>query len=336
MLKRFLLSVLALLLTATFSFADEKQINGAGASFPYPVYGAWSHSYNKATGVQLNYQSIGSGGGIKQIQAKTVDFGASDNPLKPEELEKNGLLQFPAIMGGVVPIVNIKGVSNGQLSLTPKVLADIFLAKITKWNDPAIKSINKDVNLPDAKIEIVHRADGSGTTAIFTSYLSIVSPEWEKAVGKGTSVKWPAGIGGKGNEGVANYVKKIDNSIGYVEFAYAEQNKLTYTKLQNKEGNFVEPSFDNFKEAAAYAKWDKSKGYYLWLVDSPGKKSWPIAGASFILLRKDNPEANKKVVKFFDWSFKNGDEAAIKLIYIPLPENLKESIRGYWKDNGAY
>ena len=322
------------LFLATFSFA--KTINGAGASFPYPVYSSWAKMYYKATGVKINYQSIGSGGGIKQITARNVDFGGTDKPLKPEKLEQSKLFQFPAVMGGVVTVINIKGVKTNQLKLTPAILADIFMGKIKKWNDARIASINKGLNLPNANITVVHRSDGSGTTAIFTTYLSRVSPIWKEKIGAGKSIKWPTGKGGKKNDGVASYVKRIKNSIGYVEFAYAKRNRMPVALLQNKEGNFVSPSFKSFKAAAAYGKWDKSKGYYLWLVNSPGKDSWPIVGATFILLPKEKPEMNKKVVKFFDWVFKNGDKKAEKLIYIPLPESLKNNIRGYWSENGIY
>lgn len=314
----------------------KETINGAGASFPYPVYAAWAYLFQKDVGTRVNYQSIGSGGGVRQISSRTVEFGASDAPLKPAKQADKKLYQFPAIIGGVVPVVNIRGLKSGQLKLTADQMAKIFMGKIKKWNDPAIKQNNPGVKLPNSRITVVHRSDGSGTTAIFTTYLAAVSPEWKTQVGKGKSVKWPTGIGGKGNEGVANYVKRVKNSIGYVEFAYAKNNKLPYAKLQNKDGNFVSPSFDAFAEAAAYAKWDQSKGYYLWLVDAPGKGSWPIAGASFILLAKEKTATNKKVLKFFDWAFKNGDETAKKLIYVPLPESLKENIRDYWRSNGLY
>ncbi len=336
MVKKFLFGVLLLMFLATFSFAGNKIINGAGATFPYPVYSAWAYNYHKVTGVKLNYQSIGSGGGIRQIKSRTVDFGASDAPLTPEKQKEYRLLQFPAVIGGVVPIVNIKGIKNGDLKLSGNVLAEIFIGNIKKWNNAAIKELNPYLDLPDANITVVHRSDGSGTTAIFTSYLNSVSAEWSEKIGKGKSVNWAVGIGGKGNEGVANYVKRIKNSIGYVEFAYAEKNRLTYVKLKNKSGSFVVPSFASFKSAAAFAKWDKKKGYYLWLVNAPGKNSWPIAGATFILLPMEKIQSNKKVVKFYDWAFKNGDKTAERLIYVPLPKSLKDNIRSYWKDNGIY
>jgi phosphate transport system substrate-binding protein len=309
-------------------------LNGAGATFPYPVYSAWAHEYNKITGLRLNYQSIGSGGGIKQITERTVDFGASDKPLKPEELAKANLLQFPAVIGGVVPVVNIQGIKAGELRLDPETVCKIYMGEITKWNDPKIKGLNPKVNLPQSEITVVHRSDGSGTTAIFTDYLSDVCPAWKEKVGAGTSVSWPAGIGGKGNEGVANYVQQTANSIGYVEFAYAKQNNLTFTLLKNHAGTFVAPSFETFEDAAATASFDPKKDFYLWLNDAPGKKAWPIAGATFILLAKEKKDSNMKVVKFYDWAFKNGDAKAKELIYVPLPKSLKSKIEGYWKSNG--
>ncbi|RMD91322.1 MAG: phosphate ABC transporter substrate-binding protein PstS [Calditrichaeota bacterium] len=318
------------------SLFGQGTINGAGATFPYPVYAAWAYEYQKATKIKLNYQSIGSGGGVRQISQRTVDFGASDAPLTPERLAKEELLQFPAIIGGVVPIVNIPGIKSGQLKLTQEALGKIFAGEIEYWDDPAIKSVNQDLNLPHKKITSVHRSDGSGTTAIFTKYLAVVYPEFEKKVGVGKSVKWVGGIGAKGNEGVANYVKRVKYSIGYVEFAYAKQNKLPYALLRNKEGNFVAPDFSTFKAAAANAEWNLDEHFYLWLVDEPGKDSWPITGASFILLAKEKPESNKRVVKFYDWCFKNGDKTAERLTYVPLPEKLKNLIREYWKKYGIY
>ncbi len=326
---------IALAFVVSSAYAGET-INGAGATFPYPVYSAWAFQYYKDTGIKLNYQSIGSGGGVRQITNRTVEFGASDAPVTPADLTKKKFLQFPAIIGGVVPVVNVKGVKPGILKLTPDLLARIFLGELKKWNDPEIRAVNPGVPLPGSPISVVHRADGSGTTAIFTTYLSSVSPQWKEKVGKGKSVNWPKGIGGKGNEGVANYVLRVNNSIGYVEFAYAKQNRMSYVKLGNQSGNFISPSFDAFKAAAASAKWDPIKGYYLWLVNAPGEKSWPIAGASFILLAKEKESANKNVVKFFDWAFEKGDETAVKLIYVPLPKSLKENIRGYWRNNGIY
>jgi phosphate transport system substrate-binding protein len=329
--------IAALLSLATLSSAAiyaADMLNGAGATFPYPVYSAWAHEYNKITGMRLNYQSIGSGGGIKQITERTVDFGASDKPLKPEELAKANLLQFPAVIGGIVLVVNIPGIKTGELRLDSEAVCKIYLGEIKNWDDPKIKGMNPGVTLPQHGITVVHRSDGSGTTAIFSDYLSDVCPAWKEKVGTGTSVSWPAGIGGKGNEGVANYVGQQANSIGYVEFAYAKQNNLTYTLLKNHAGTFVAPSFESFEDAAATASFDPKKDFYLWLNDAPGKKSWPIAGATFILLAKEKKDSNMKVVKFYDWAFKNGDNKAKELIYVPLPKSLKTKITGYWKANG--
>ena len=328
-----LLFVFTLLAISTVCYAGST-LNGAGASFPYPVYSSWAFQYQKATGTKINYQSIGSGGGVRQISNRTVDFGASDAPIKPEKLKEKELLQFPAIIGGVVPIINIKGVDSAQLKLTAKVMARIFLGKIIKWSDPEIVELNPGMKLPDTDITVIHRSDGSGTTAIFTSYLSEINKDWEKTVGMGKSVSWPVGIGGKGNEGVTNYVKRVKNSIGYVEFAYAKRNKLADVVLQNREGKYVSASFDSFKAAAAFAEWEQDKGYYLWLINAPGKTSWPIAGASFILLAKEKTDSNRQTIKFYDWAFSNGDEMAIKLAYVPLPQSLKADIRSYWKTNG--
>jgi len=314
----------------------EEMLNGAGATFPYPVYSSWAFDYSKVSGTKLNYQSIGSGGGIRQITERTVDFGASDAPLTPEELNKDKLLQFPAVIGGVVPVVNIPGVKAGELRFDSAAVCKIYLGDIKYWDDKQIKSLNPRVNLPHEEITVVHRSDGSGTTAIFTSYLSGVCPEWKDKVGAGTSVKWPVGIGGKGNEGVANYAKRTPHSIGYVEFAYAEQNKLPYVLLKNHAGNFVEPRFTSFNDAAATANFDAKNHFDLWLIDAPGKDAWPIAGATFILLAKEKKDSNMKVVKFYDWAFKNGDSKAKELIYVPLPMSLKEKIRAYWKANGIY
>ena len=324
--------ILAVMLSFTHVEAAET-LNGAGATFPYPVYSAWAYDYSKVTGMQLNYQSIGSGGGIRQITERTVDFGASDAPLASEQLTKDKLLQFPAVIGGVVPVVNIPGVKAGELKLDSDAVCKIYLGEIKKWSDPKIKSLNPKVKLPDDEITVVHRSDGSGTTAIFTNYLSGVCPEWKSKVGDGTSVKWPVGIGGKGNEGVASYTKRQASSIGYVEFAYAQQNKLAFTLLKNPAGNFVEPSFKTFEDAAATANFDPKKDFNLWLVNAPGKQAWPIAGATFILLAKEKTASNKKVVSFYDWAFKNGDKKAKELVYVPLPVSLKNKIRAYWKAN---
>jgi phosphate transport system substrate-binding protein len=328
------LTLIALLILSFSQAHAAEMLNGAGASFPYPVYSAWAFDYNKVTGIQMNYQSIGSGGGIKQISARTVEFGASDAPLTPEKLDKDGLLQFPAVIGGVVPVVNIPGVKAGELRLDSDSVCKIYLGEIKYWDDKGIKSLNPKVNLSHNEITVVHRSDGSGTTAIFTEYLNGVCPEWKDKVGAGTSVKWPVGIGGKGNEGVANYTKNTANSIGYVEFAYAEQNKLAYTLLKNSTGNFVAPNFDAFEDAAATGDFDPKRHFHLWLVNAPGKNAWPVAGATFILLAKEKTDANKNVVKFYDWAFKNGDAKAKELVYVPLPGSLKEKIRAYWKANG--
>jgi phosphate transport system substrate-binding protein len=323
---------IALVLSFANVYAAET-LNGAGATFPYPVYSAWAFDYSKIAGVQLNYQSIGSGGGQRQIAERTVDFGASDDPLKPDQLQKDKLLQFPAVIGGVVPVGNLEGINPGQLKLDPDILCKIFLGEIKSWNDGSIQKMNPGLKLPKGDITVVYRSDGSGTTAIFTHYLSETCPAWKEKVGAGKSVKFPVGIGGKGNEGVANYVKRTPNAIGYVEFAYAKQNKLDYTQLKNKAGNFVEPGFASFGDAAETGDFDVKKDFYLWLTNAPGKNSWPIAGATFILLAKEKIDSNKNVVKFFDWAFKNGDNKAKELVYVPLPKSLKEKIRSYWKAN---
>lgn len=321
------------LILAPSAFATD--ITGAGATFPYPIYAKWAESYNVKTGVKLNYQSIGSGGGIKQITNKTVDFGASDKPLKPEELDKAGLMQFPAIVGGVVPVVNVPGVADGEMRLNGEVLANIYLKKIVKWNDPAIKALNPSLALPDSAITVVHRSDGSGTSFVFTNYLSKVSKEWSDKVGADTSVAWPTGLGGKGNEGVASYAQRIKGSIGYVEYAFAKQNKLPTISLQNRDGEFVEPSIESFQSAAKYAEWEKAPGFYEILTNEPGKTTWPITGASFILMHKlqDKPVNATEVLKFFDWSFSNGALMAKGLDYVPMPDNVVKLIETSWKTN---
>ncbi len=308
------------------------EITGAGATFPYPAYGKWAEMYKAKAGTALNYQSIGSGGGIKQIEAKTVDFGASDMPLEPADLEKNGLIQWPMIMGGDVPVVNIPGIAAGQMKLSGPVLADIYLGKIVKWNDPAITKLNPDLKLPDQAIAVVHRSDGSGTTFLFVNYLSQVSADWKSKVGVGTSVDWPVGVGGKGNEGVANFSGQTPGAIGYVEYAYALQNKLAYTLLENKDGAFVKPSAEAFAAAAANADWKGAPGFYLVLTNQPGKTSWPITGASFILLHKaqQNPAQAQEVLKFFDWAYKNGGKAAEELDYVPIPANVVTLVEDVW------
>jgi len=313
--------------------AQVNEIAGAGATFPYPIYAKWADAYHKKTSVKLNYQSIGSGGGIKQIKAKTVDFGASDAPLTKAELDEAGLMQFPMIIGGVVPVVNLPGIKAGEIKLSAAVLADIYLGKITKWNDKAIADLNKGVELPSKAISVVHRSDGSGTTWIFTNYLTKVSTDWANKVGNDKAVAWPVGVGGKGNEGVASYVSRIKGSIGYVEYAYALQNKMTHIKLQNHDGNFVDPTSENFQAAAANADWAHAPGYYLVLTDQPGKDAWPISGASFILMYKNQakPDVAQAVLKFFDWSYHNGGKMAEQLDYVPIPMNVVKLVESTWK-----
>jgi phosphate transport system substrate-binding protein len=308
-------------------------INGAGATFPYPIYAKWAEAYKAKTGTSMNYQSIGSGGGIKQITAKTVDFGASDAPLTVEKLGEIGLMQFPMVMGGVVPVVNLEGVKAGELKLTGAVLGDIYLGKITNWDDAAIKKLNPGVKLPNSKITVVARADGSGTTFIFTHYLSKVSPEFKEKIGNNTSVSWPTGVSGKGNEGVASYVQRLNGSIGYVEYAYALQNKMTYTQMQNKAGKFVKPDSETFQAAAAGADWKGTPGFNLMLTDQSGEKSWPITGATFILvyLKQEKPETGKEVLKFFDWAYHHGDKMAEELDYVPMPDSVVKLVEETWK-----
>lgn len=317
---------------AACGLAQAQDVTGAGASFPAPVYAKWADAYNKATGARINYQSVGSGAGIRQIKAKTVDFGASDAPLKDDELAKDGLLQFPTVIGGVVPVVNIKGVTPGQLKLTGAVLGDIYLGKISKWNDAAITALNPGVALPDATIAPVRRADGSGTSFLFTNYLSKVNAEWKSKVGEGTAVNWPTGTGGKGNEGVSAFVMRLPNSIGYVEYAYAKQNKMAFVQLKNAAGSYVSPSDDAFKAAAAGAEWNKS--FYQVLTEQAGKDSWPITGATFILMHKvqDKPAAAAASLKFFDWAYGQGDKMADDLDYVPLPASVKDLVRKQWAD----
>jgi len=315
-----------------FSAAFAQEATGAGASFPAPLYAKWAADFNKATGVKINYQSVGSGAGLKQIEAKTVDFGASDAPLKDEDLNAKGLLQFPTVIGGVIPVVNIQGIKPGELKLSGQVLGDIYLGKITKWNDPAIQALNAGLKLPDAAIAPVRRADGSGTSFLFTNYLSKVNAEWKAKVGEGTAVNWPTGAGGKGNEGVAAFVGRLPNSIGYVEYAYVKQNKMTYALMQNQAGKFVAPDDAAFKAAAAGAAWDKS--FYQILTNQPGEGSWPITGATFILVHKvqDKPAQGSTVLRFFDWAYKNGDKTAGDLDYVPMPASVKTAIVKAWSD----
>jgi phosphate transport system substrate-binding protein len=322
----------SLTLSATVTTAFAQDVTGAGASFPAPIYAKWADAYNKASGARINYQSVGSGAGIKQIKSKTVDFGASDMPLKDEELAADGLFQFPTVIGGVVPVINVKGIAPGQLKLSGQVLGDIYLGKITKWNDPAIASLNAGVALPDADIAVVRRADGSGTSFIFTNYLSKVNAEWKAKVGEGTAVNWPTGAGGKGNEGVSSYVQRLPNSIGYVEYAYAKQNKMSHVLMKNKDGNFVAPDDANFKAAAANADWAKT--FYQVLTEQPGKDSWPLTGATFILMHKvqAKPEQAGAALKFFGWAYGNGDKMAAELEYVPLPDNVKGLVQKQWGD----
>jgi phosphate transport system substrate-binding protein len=321
-------AALASLALANSAFAQD--VTGAGATFPAPLYAKWAADYNKATGVKINYQSVGSGAGIKQIDAKTVAFGASDMPLKDEELAKKGQIQFPTVIGGVVPVVNIKGIAAGQLRLNGQVLGDIYLGKITKWNDAAIKALNPSLALPDAAISPVRRADGSGTSFIFTNYLSRVNADWKAKVGEGTAVNWPTGAGGKGNEGVAAFVGRLPNSIGYVEYAYVKQNKMTYALMQNAAGQFVAPDDSAFKAAAAGAEWSKS--FYQILTNQPGAQSWPLTGATFILMHKvqDKPAEGAATLKFFEWAYKNGDKTAEDLDYVPMPAAVKAQVEKLW------
>ena len=325
-------SLLALASACAFiaTGVQAQEITGAGASFPAPLYAKWASDYNKQTGVKVNYQSVGSGGGIKQIDSKTVDFGATDMPLTDDVLKTKGQMQFPTVIGGVVPILNVAGIAPGQLKLTGPLLADIFLGKVSRWNDPAIKAINPGVNLPDTAIAQVRRADGSGTTFIFTNYLSKVSPDWKAKVGEGTAVNWPVGAGGKGNEGVAAFVARLPNSLGYVEYSYVKQNKLNYALVQNAAGNFVKPEDDTFKAAAAGADWAKS--FYQILTNQPGKESWPLSGATFILMHtsQDKPANGSETLKFFNWAYANGEKAASDLDYVPMPAAAVAAIQKSW------
>lgn len=317
---------------ASVSFAAD--ITGAGATFPYPLYSKWAEVYKAKTGTGLNYQSIGSGGGVKQIEAKTVDFGATDEPMKADDLNKKGLVQFPTVIGGVVPVVNIPGITPGQIKFTPALLADIYLGKIKNWNDPAIIALNKGLALPNLPINVVRRADGSGTTFNFTNYLSKVSPEWKEKVGEGKAVQWPVGVGGKGNEGVSAYVQRLKGAVGYVEYIYAKQNKLSYVQLQNRDGQFVLPSEDSFRAAAAGVDWKAAPGFYQILTDAKGKTSWPIAAATFILVYKkqDKPATGAEVLKFFDWSMSpEGQKVSLDMDFIPMPNETVNLIRASWK-----
>ena len=323
---------------SSLSLAHANDVTGAGASFIYPVMSKWSADYKTATGKQVNYQSIGSGGGIAQIKAATVDFGSSDAPMKPEDLAKYGLAQFPSVIGGVVPVVNVAGVAPGALKLDGPTLANIFLGKISKWNDPAIAALNSGLALPDQKITVVHRSDGSGTTFNFVNYLSKVSNDWKTTVGEGTSVQWPAGIGGKGNEGVAAYVKQIKGGIGYVELSYALQNRLSHASLKNAAGRFVQPSDETFAAAAASANWGASRDFYLVMTNAPGANAWPITATNFILMHKQpkNAASARNAKAFFQWIYANGDAQARQLDYVPLPDSLVRQIETYWQQNMRY
>ncbi len=334
-MKQLLASLVVGALAVLASSAYAADMTGAGATFPYPVYAKWAENYKKATGNGLNYQSVGSGAGIKQIKAKTVDFGASDKPLKAEELTEAGLMQFPAIMGGVVTVVNLDGIAPGAMKLTGPVIAAIYMNKITKWNAPEIAALNPGMKLPAEDITVVHRADGSGTTFLFTDYLSKVSPEFKTMIGADAAVKWVVGVGGKGNEGVAANVQRIKGAIGYVEWAFAKKNKIAHTQLKNKDGVFLQPDDDNFKAAAANADWAKTPGFAVVLTDQPGKASWPITGVSYILMHKSQADAakGKEVLKFFDWAYKNGDAAAVELDYVPLPSSVTKLVAESWKAN---
>jgi len=329
---KFVRAFVAAGLVAVSASAFAADITGAGATFPFPIYSKWADAYKKETGNGLNYQSIGSGAGIKQIEAKTVTFGATDMPLKVEQLDKAGLIQWPMVMGAIVAVVNIDGVKPGELVFDGPTLADIYLGKITKWDDPAIKKLNPNVNLPSAAIAVVRRADGSGTTFNFTNFLSKVSPDWKSRVGEGTAVEWPTGVGAKGNEGVAANVAQTKNSIGYVEYAYAKQNKLVYTAMINKAGKKVEPNVDSFQAAASNADWTNAPGYYVILTDQPGEKSWPITASTFILMQRAPADkaASGEAIKFFKWAFANGGKMAEELDYIPMPENVVKMIEKTW------
>jgi phosphate transport system substrate-binding protein len=321
--------------------AAAGDISGAGATFPYPIYAKWADAYKKQTNIGLNYQSIGSGGGIKQIQAKTVTFGASDMPLKPEDLKKDGLIQFPTVIGGDIPVVNLDGIKPGDLKLDGDTLAKIFLGQITKWDDPAIKKLNPTAKLPSQAIVVVHRSDGSGTTFIWTDYLSKVSADWKSKVGANTSVEWPVGIGAKGNEGVAQNVSQTKGAMGYVEYAYAKQNKLTSVNMINKDGKTVVPNAAAFQAAAAHADWEKADGFYVILTDQTGPESWPIAGATFILIHKvpQDAVAAGEALKFFDWAYAKGGTMAEDLDYVPMPAKVVAAIKKVWsteiKDSGG-
>lgn len=332
MFKRYLSAIAAALVLASPSLAQAADIAGAGATFPAPVYAKWAEIYRAQTGNRLNYQAIGSGGGIRQITAGTVDFGATDKPLKPDDLATGGFSMFPTVIGGVVPVMNLPGIRSGQLKLTGALTADIFRGVVKRWNDPLIAKFNPGLTLPNLPITVVHRSDGSGTTFLFTSYLTMKAPRWASEVGANDAVKWPTGLGGKGNDGVAAYVKQTPGAIGYVEYAFAKQNGLTYGLLQNKAGKYVAPTAANFSAAAANAKWNAAPGFYLLLLDQPGAEAWPITGATFILVKSRQTDAasGREVLAFFDWAYKNGDAAAVQLDYLPMPASVKDLVRKSW------
>jgi phosphate transport system substrate-binding protein len=332
MFKRLIAAACAVATIGLAQAAQATDLTGAGATFPQQVYSNWAQTYHAQTGVAVNYQAIGSGGGIKQIKAKTVDFGASDKPLMPDDLNAAGLFQFPTVVGGVVPVMNLPGLHPGQIKLTGEILGDIYLGQITKWNDPRLRALNPAVPLPNLPITVVHRSDGSGTSFLFTTYLSMKNPTWKAKVGGTDSPPWPVGLGGKGNDGVAAFVKQQIGAIGYVEYAYAKQNHLTYALMQTKQGTFVPPDYNNFAAAAGKADWSKAPGFYLLLLDQPGPASWPITGATFILVYKQqsNPQTGADVLKFFDWAYKNGDAAAANLDYVSLPPTVKAMVRKAW------
>ncbi len=331
-MRKFATLIVAAGMSLAAQAANAADITGAGATFPFPIYSKWAEAYKAATNVGLNYQSIGSGGGIRQIKAKTVDFGATDAPLKGDDLTASGLLQFPAVMGGLVPAINVAGINAREMKLTGPILADIYLGKIAKWNDPKIAALNPGMKLPDSGISVVYRSDGSGTTFVWTEYLSMISDEWKAKIGTNTSVQWPVGVGGKGNEGVSASVKQLPNSIGYVEYAYAKQNKLSYALVQNKAGNFPVPDDTSFQAAAANANWDSAPGFGISLNNEAAPQAWPIVSATFILMhaKPEKPEQSQAALKFFDWAYKNGDKLATDLEYVPLPEPVKAKVRASW------
>lgn len=332
-LRKLALTTALMAVVPFIGVANAADISGAGATFPYPIYAKWADAYKKETGIGLNYQSIGSGGGIKQIKAKTVTFGASDAPLKGDDLKETGLAQFPMVMGGIVPVVHLEGVKPGELVLDGKTLADIFMGKVTKWDDEAIKKLNPNVKLPSKAIAVVHRSDGSGTTFNFSYYLADVNPSWKEKIGVNTALEWPVGIGAKGNEGVANNVSQTDGAIGYVEYAYAKQNKLTYADMINKDGKKVAPTAEAFSAAAANADWSSQPGYGVILANQPGAASWPMTAATWILVyeKPEDPAATAEALKFFAWSYAKGDKMADELDYVPMPDNVVKSVEAMWQ-----